>query len=222
MVHTRPNNGTCWICVLSILLLELAWSLEALTPQLSTKPAAFGPTGFPQVDPIGALWCFAMQNPWPKMACHCMGQIFTCLPCAWQWHLLDIWHLPGCDHIIPYLFLLAVLGVLEALVPHGYTWLRAVFGACFWALWQQPRTYHCEYGCSQLISKHFVLRWTKHMLLKVTKGKGKAESYTKAFILKPWWLLLPRILGLKLTSLWLLEKFVTLTQCKALCADGTF
>ena len=83
-------------------------------------------------------------------------------------------------------------------------------------------TYHCEYGCSQLISKHFVLRWTKHMLLKVTKGKGKAESYTKAFILKPWWLLLPRIFGLKLTSLWLLEKFVTLIQCKALCADGTF
>ena len=129
MVHTRPNSGTCWIGVLSIFFLQLAWNLNAFTPELTTNHATFVPAGFPQINPAGAILGFAAQNPWPRMTCHCMGQIFTLFPCVWQWHLLDIWHMHG--HLVLQLFLLAVLVVvsgftwlLDTLVPHG-CWLAA-------------------------------------------------------------------------------------------------
>ena len=93
-------------------------------PELTTNHTTFVPAGFPQINPAGAILGFAAQNPWPRMTCHCMGQIFTLFPCVWQWHLLDIWHLYG--HLVLQLFLLAVLVVvsgftwlLDTLVPHG-------------------------------------------------------------------------------------------------------
>ena len=108
----------------SILFLQQSWNLDAFTPKFSTMHAVLVPLGLAQIDPGLAGICFAMQNPRPRMACHCMSQVFSWLLCAWQWHLLEFWRL-HCD-IVVQLVLLAVLGILSGLtwmlhtlVPHG-------------------------------------------------------------------------------------------------------
>ena len=91
----------------SILFLQQSWNLDAFTPKFSTMHAVLVPLGLAQIDPGLAGICFAMQNPRPRMACHCMSQVFSWLLCAWQWHLLEFWRL-HCD-IVVQLVLLAVL-----------------------------------------------------------------------------------------------------------------
>ena len=117
------NSGPCWICGFDPFL-QQSWNLDAFTPKFSTMHAALVPLGLAQIDPGLAGICFAMQNPRPRMACHCMSQVFSWLLCAWQWHLLEFWRL-HCD-IVVQLVLLAVLGILSGLtwmlhtlVPHG-------------------------------------------------------------------------------------------------------
>ena len=77
----------------SILFLQQSWNLDAFTPKFSTMHAVLVPLGLAQIDPGLAGICFAMQNPRPRMACHCMSQVFSWLLCAWQWHLLESWRL---------------------------------------------------------------------------------------------------------------------------------
>ena len=94
MVRTRPNSGTCWIGVLSILFLQLAWNLNAFTPELTTNHTTFVPAGFPQINPAGAILGFAAQNPWPRMTCHCMSNLHPlpmCLAVAFAGHLAPVW-----------------------------------------------------------------------------------------------------------------------------------
>ena len=134
-------------------LLDL-WIFNPFSPAGLEPGCSACTIGLAQVDPTLARWCFAMQNPRPRMACH-----------AWQWHLLDFWHLLH-GHIVAHLVLLAVLGIFT-----GLTWLLHTLvplagsrlgDSKLWKLSKclGPKTWTkqwCAYGSILVIWKHCLL-----------------------------------------------------------------
>ena len=109
MVHKRAKQWILLDLWIQSFFSNNPGTLMLSLQKFSTMHAALVPLGLAQIDPGLAGICFAMQNPRLRMACHCVAQVFSCLLCAWQWHLLEFWRL-HCD-VVVHLVLLAVLGV---------------------------------------------------------------------------------------------------------------